>query len=666
MRTDYIRLGLSKVLHFALSCMVCIFLNGCTDDGALPAPDTPKQLSGNFTLRLTLTIDGSNGTARSAVPSRAGDPERPGTSSGQVFENRINRLNLFFVNAATGERKHTAVIPPKVADGTGTVVIELPIEGDELGLTDKTTYTVYVGANLSDDQTDCFLQGNDRAYSVPQRYLDLGYGLTEAYAPGGGIGLQAGFAGESNGYTRKDIAMFCTEPLQVTVDSSSDVFVPEGTFQLERNVAKVLVTCETASSTVAGNADGYEPGVDYCLFSPNADEDLRYPNNYDVAELQGKPRGWIRRQDVKFLINAVNKKSFLMQQWSSNELNNPSHVIDPNQSYGGEGSIYTIQASDGTPQPVTYDDDFCYTAIQDLHYVYTYYVPTLSYEPSRVPRYGQSNTSGTYYEGMYCPENTYEVSGITDSEYHVLLNYRYPWAMMTHVAIAVKFTPRELYVEEDITGNPLDNYTDAGVTEADKETARRLVQEAIDDGQFVTYSFTMDGTTVNKRIVRVNAPDERVASLLLNASIAGNYQLLPADTPYEPESPGLPEGTYYSIFDSDITGKTCFFTYGAAQYIARAEDIRESDTQFGSFRTMRYGRGYFFTYIDNRSDDDADKLAGTDLTYEDASVERNKYYILTVGTFSSPGNIGGKPYYLKVHTSTVAWQGGGDAGIVLQ
>ena len=103
-------------------------------------------------------------------------------------------------------------------------------------------------------------------------------------------------------------------------------------------------------------------------------------------------------------------------------------------------------------------------------------------------------------------------------------------------------------------------------------------------------------------------------------------------------------------------------TTGAALIIAQAAGWGSGDPkQLASFKAMPRGRGYYYTYIDNRKE--SERL--TPLTYADSQVERNMYYILTIRSFSGPGRTGSEPEYVKVHTQIVDWKKGGNAIVEL-
>lgn len=133
---------------------------------------------------------------------------------------------------------------------------------------------------------------------------------------------------------------------------------------------------------------------------------------------------------------------------------------------------------------------------------------------------------------------------------------------------------------------------------------------------------------------------------------------------YDEQQPGFPENTYLSVVGEQ--GETEFYTYGAARTIAvelGKWTEKDDPKKLASFKAMPRGRGYYYTYVDNRKA--TDKPADTPPTYADGQVERNVYYILTVDAFATPGRTGSEPEYIKVHTRVEAWKDGGSANVEL-
>lgn len=484
---------------------------------------------------------------------------------------------------------------------------------------------VYIGVNLSQKQADCFADGN-KEYAVPENEKDNYGSLAEEYAPGRGIGLVEENRGSA--YTRNDIAMFCTEGHQLTLTEDNDKYSISESFALKRNVAKMLVTCNVVEPQEL--VEGAEQNIKYCVLRKGLEE-----------------RGWIRQGDVRFLVNGLNRKSYIMQRatWISEQ--QLFYYEDPNKNLKDNISI----GDDGIPVPQYLRENFLYHAVQTLNQQSRFYVKTLPYEKDRMPN--GLNDETCYYQGLYCPENTFDLSLTDEATKVILANYNYPWPMITHVSITAKFTPKDLFVERDMA-----TYIDEmntklpELTSGMKDTIKNLIANGSSE------------TTLSDKIVRISSPSEKVSWAILTASLAYYYEVQPDGEIYDETKPGFPENTYLSVVGEQ--GETEFYTYGAARTIAvELEKWTENDNpkELASFKAMPRGRGYYYTYVDNRKA--TDKPADTPPTYADGQVERNIYYILTVEAFATPGRTGSEPEYIKVHTRVEAWKDGGSANVEL-
>lgn len=620
-------------------------------------PDTPQLVPDAITLTLYLSFEGEDGGAtRVATDEEEDEVLRPGKNE----ENRINKVDVFLEPTLSDGTVSSNALKKRVSipswQGTGNP-IKLSIATNDWPSSWGGVYNIYIGINLTDDQARAFAAAGNPEYSVLASYQNMKYGLTEAYAPAAGIGLDASsnYGGDDHGkYERKDIAMFCTESRKLILKSQQKVYTIETPFNLKRNVAKVLTTCKATNQ----DANGGVQGVDYCTLKG----DLLYPADYADVNLQGKPRGWIRQKDVRFLVNALNLKSYIMEK-RVEDLNLKKWVnIDPN--YDKLASYFVIQPPNGIPTPQV-DGNFYYNAVQTLNEQSAYYVQTLKYDANRIPQ-AVGNNSNSYYEGLYCPENTFTLEGVSDAERLILEEYNYPWPMITHVSITAKFTPRELYVEAEmadwIQNVPVADYPE--LTPGMREKISKLIEGGKE-------YLTVETDGKSRTIVIINTASEAESQAMLTASLRYYYKVQPGGI-YNHKGEGFPENTYLSVVNRN--GYTEFYTYGAARIIAEAagwsetanpgvpNDEPDDPKVLASFKAMPRGRGYYYTYIDNRKESEPI----TPATYADSQVERNTYYILTINSFSGPGRTGAEPEYVKVHTDVVDWKPGGNAIVELE
>ncbi|OUO73989.1 hypothetical protein B5F71_12170 [Bacteroides sp. An269] len=413
---------------------MCIFsllsLAGCSEDAVLP--DGQTNVSDKTLLTLNFSIEGED-TASRAVDDD--DPEHPAAT----WENNIVTLQVFIKHAdGTWEE------PIYLWDITGS---PYTVELDDLDLTQT---TVYVGANLTMAQAQAFIQQetDDAAYTFTNNVFDLVTDLSP-------------YSTENSDLTgRRHIAMFCTKGIKPKVTETSEdeeatpIEYTTGPFNLKRLVAKILVTCKT-------DGNGYVP-----VSNKNAE-------NFE---------GWIRQSDVKYLVNGLNRKTFIMQQINSevSEAQAYANVVDPNN----ELSVTNAN-----------NDDFYFQPIEG-EYDSPYLRATLPFAEAEL---------SSYTEGIYCPENTFALDET--------ITFEGQQAQITHVCVAAKFTPRNLQVEYDLF-----NYV------AEQQDIEPDIKEDIEE---------LRPSNIDE-VVTVECPSEAVARQLLLSSLqrANNRN-------------GFPEGTYF-------------------------------------------------------------------------------------------------------------------------
>lgn len=663
-----IKTTMAILRNLLLTATLLLLVVGCADDH-LTATEEHAPLAGEIILTVTLSNDDRGKAARAGDETdRKDETSRPGV----YWENEIHTAHLF-IEGTSGMESYTLPLDKALTvENNQPTTIRLPLktaeEVNDYFAILQGRKTIYLGFNLRDEQVKAFKENNKEynvaddgytAYGSPNAY---NYGIVGAYAPENGIGL-------SKESERKHIAMFCMESITTTPTISEDrkVITISDPFLMKRNVAKVLTTCETVSSGETYTNYNYtivdgEENVAYCKLSgslvyPNKD-DFTFDKTGSSLNLRNTNRGWIRQSDVKYMLNGINLKSYIMQKrdWKDGKYS----YIDPNYNKLGE---YITLGEGNAVTPTNYQDDFLYTPNSDMPDSYSYYAQTLPYVSYRMPQKDESNTGGNYYfEGLYCPENTFTFDELDATTINQLNGYQYPWPMMTHVSITALFTPRELYVEKEVK----DYLESDAVTAEDLCVPQEEFAQLMDDIRDLLRDDNdrvVASTEFTEAIKRVLCPNEAVSKAILTASLRmnGMIQQEAIDGIYQPEADGFPPNTYFVI--SRQNGELLFYTYGAAAIVAEAKEgwTKESSAkQIGSFAAMPRGRGYYYTYIDNRPDEE--KIGA--FTLKDAQVERNVYYILTISSISKPGIPTGDQY-IKVHTKTVDWKPGGKGTIEL-
>lgn len=529
-----------------LYIIMCIFgllgWAGCSEDAMLP--DEQTNVPSKTLLTLNFAIEGENAASRSGDD----EPEHPAAD----WEDDIVTLQVFIKHA-----DDTWEEPIYLWDITGS---PYTIKLNDLDLTET---TVYVGANLTMEQTQAFIrqETEQSAYTFSTNDFDL---VTD-FSPYSTV--------DTDLTGRRHIAMFCTEGIKPKVTETSEdeeatpIEYTTGPFNLKRLVAKILVTCKT-------DENGYVP-----VSNKNAE-------NFE---------GWIRQSDVKYIVNGLNRKTYIMQQINNEATTEYANVVDPNNILS---------------ESVSNNGDFYFQPIEGVY--------DSPYLRSALPFVKTSLSS--YTEGIYCPENTFALDET------IQLEGQQP--QITHVCVAAKFTPQNLWVEYDLF-----DYV------ANQQNIEPEVKEAIKQLR------PSDGKPGD--IVEIECTSEAVASQLLLSSL----QL--ANNRNE-----FPEGTYFYHNE-----KKTFYTYGAMRRNATMDDIETNPGVFGDFVPYVGGWGYYYTYVDNRKDyptpDDWNEF------YRHGQVERNRYYILNITGFTQPGSSVTNPNYIMVHTYSFPWKDGGSGEIPL-
>lgn len=459
--------------------------------------------------------------------------------------------------------------------------------------------TIYLGANLDKAQIDAFVKNNEAS--------DVTYdsdGLPNALSPYG-----TGFSGDTP--SLRPIAMFCTRGVAPYETGESGKRIWTANFDLKRLVAKVLVTCQA------------DP----------ADPDHAQLNQEKNPSFQG----WMHMENIWYMVNSRNRKTYAMQKLLPDETDTDANVADPNPNL----SPYVEAATTTDP-----DEGQNYSALIDRDFLFvrrTQYLAhaplfraVLPFEEERL----SESASEPYTEGIYCPENTF--SAPSDAGIIEKLNASdRVWRMLTHVSIMARFTPRILRVEYELF-DYVANASDELFTDAEKTAIETL---------------RPSGEHSTNEVVRIDCLTKQQAAMVLNASLKKNGIY------HEKGESGYFTPDTYFYHEEEATGSDSpYYTYGAARLNYDAFD-KEHPTELGNYVPHLSGYGYYYTYIDNRSENNKSDAF---TFYRHGQVERNRYYILTIKSFSNPGSSIVNPNYIEVNTRTIDWLEGGSGEIELE
>ena len=295
------------------------------------------------------------------APSKAADSDTPEEVGGKAWENDIQTLSVFVRNIHNNAWAWDTIVRLyNVQQGKDYEVrLNKPLTAST---------ELYAAANISTAQETAFMQqvDNGEAYTLPGN----DFRLVEDLAP----------YSTSETARKNTIAMCCTGAAQATKGEEDNHFSVE--FTLKRLVAKVLVTCEEAS-----NVQGGDDNVKYAPVKENL--------------------GWIRLDSLRYALNGLNRKTYILQQIDEKETDTDANVTDPN------------------PDLTKFDTEE--STINDFY----------SFPLGRTGKEGEYekvlpfNSQKDYYEGIYCPENTFYPEETFEEG---------QWMMITHVVISAVFT----------------------------------------------------------------------------------------------------------------------------------------------------------------------------------------------------------------------------------
>lgn len=565
------------IIRYCSLLIIAFSMIGCAADNFSAEVEEEEVVPGDLVVSINVNLDGSGSSM-----SRAEDDEVriPGTAD----ENKLLHGHLFLQNLKDDgnpvEGQTMYYVKVSLNEGENTF---------KLKNIDFGRKRVYIAANLSDKQASYFATTANAEYEIPQTMQDKGYGMTEEFA------------------RATDIAMFCTEG-QILDFIDNKLYVFEEPFTLKRLVAKVHVT-----ATITKTND-----IEYCTLA---------------GPMAGI--GWIRLENVKYLINGLNTKSYLMQKYfTSSEDPNFSIPEDPNFNIENN-----IQVKDNNINPVNYQD-FYFNSIKSVSDFESYFAQAEEYDASRIP----TSNNNSYKKGLYCPENTFTLpSNDAFGKYK-----SDAWPMVTHVIVSAKFTPKKIVVERSLA-DWVQSPDNISISEAIRKEIKNKITAADNLNDNFKSLCTIDCSSDD-------CSSEDVAKAVLKSSLKMAGYLKDDEN-----SQGLPDETYFWNDSKDLP---MVFTYGAAKIFS---NVSTNTEQFDQFATVPDGVGYYYIYLDNTNSTTGDGTESYDRKNpKNSIVERNAYYLVNIKSISGPGDATMKGDNILVNTVKTEWKEGGNAVVDLE
>ena len=561
------------IIKYCSLLIIAFSMIGCAADNFSAEVEEEEVVPGDLVVSINVNLDG-NGSSRSRA--EADEVRIPGTD----VENKLSHGHLFLQNLDDDGNpvKGQTMYYVKVSLNEGENTFKL--KNIDFG-----RKRVYIAANLSDEQARHFATTANVEYEIPLAMQGKGYGMTQEYA------------------RATDIAMFCTEG-QILDFIENKLYVFDNPFTLKRLVAKVHVTATISNTN----------GIEYCTLAGS------------MAGI-----GWIRLKNVKYLINGLNTKSYLMQKYNNNTPEDPNFSIENN-----------IQVQDNNINPVNCED-FYFNSIKSVSEYESNFAQAEKYDASRIPVSNDNSVDNPYTEGLYCPENTFALPAVGQKR-EAFYDYKSDaWPMVTHLIVSAKFTPKKIVVERSLA-----DWVQSPDNISISEAIRMEIKNEIKAADNLNDNF--------KSLCTIECLSEEVAKAVLLSSLkmAGYLK-------EDNNSQGLPDETYFWNDSKDVP---MVFTYGAAKIFSRVSTNAE---QFDQFATVPDGVGYYYIYLDNTNSTTGDGTASYDRKNpKNSIVERNAYYLVNIKSISGPGDATMKGDNILVNTVKTGWKVGGNAVVDLE
>lgn len=589
---------MKKVIYAFLSCFALLLTGGCREQDCVEEIDTSHARNSLY-LNLSLRVNDGSG----AVSRAAGD-EILGTSD----ENAIHSLYLYLFNSANGDLVYRADITKlNQPDHENVYVIKL----QDMDLSEKVS--IYLAANLTPEQaagitkpTATYTTKSTSYTKAINEFAPYAYTLiemTEITPRDIGIAM-TGRAVLKTDETQKDFDIYQytspDTPLPLKVD-------------LERVVAKALLT--VAVATTDNIAEGADKNEDYALIDSG-----------------NKNKGWVRISDIYYFPNGTNKSLYWFKQTDNNE--------DPNSDL-----TYYITSTEADTElalnTAKYQNDFVYYNRTDQYKLYYAYYQAKKFDESQ-------NEANTYTDGMYFLENTFSTSDLTDGHRNQLQTYKLALPMVTSISIALRYTPKEIYVEKGLY-DKLESGT--GMSANEKKQWADMKDAYVDWKSFEEETISTD--EVKNIIFETEADAQFVLtmSLKLNKAYISSTEYGNQVTNGTYSGSKFPDNTFFAFTpdsDSDTGSNTNTFLYHYYTYGAR-----QNITNPIYYVPYVGGWAYYYTYLD-----------GTDTNenptkYSASQVTRNTYYILKLNKITRLGGSKTDPNNIQVNTTVVPWKKGG-------
>lgn len=658
--------------------LFAVLLGACSDmkDDIGPLPEPQPVTVGQTCFRFHISL------AEPGAPTTRA--EEPGESVGSDHENAIRSFYVFIFDENYGYVTDIN-LTGKVENNT-----EYLYSTDNLVLKSGTHYMVafanlpealydkvknlasdpehflYIPVNVGSGPS---VMGMSRFYDVINYFARDSYGRQSLLeeASDGCIQMQA--VGTDNA----DSKLFDLSEVH-SKDNPLDVH-----FELTRSVAKVhLLYADTETSG----------GVDFLKTYKKADET-------GVTNINGGI-GFIRADSVYYTVNSLNRKIYLIPKEAEPSKYSKLWYEDPNMDL--TSVMQKVDAKTYRYDQSELDAEFVYTPPQDYSKLtdaqfYQHFERAEKLDDAKLKR-TKSRQGGGYVKGVYALPNGYAkpTSDQTDGNNLLANNRVNPVRSITHLQVAARLMPRELYVDR-ATWTSVTDGKNTNLTGEERKFVEELFRGATkQDGYYNEDVFMsdrgvrlpVDGAKKNFELDCVHIDFGH------RFQVAGETTVVPNTTDTEVDlyqkierflalclkvqgayrNPGtewqanfFTPGTYWTVplpYTDPVTGKQETKYYFITERMARTP---------GTLTGVRNkivphvgGWCYFFSYIEDynvKNSEDITHYSDPNMGYVNSQLLRNTYYLPQLHRITVPGNGDDGGTYIEVNTFSIPW---GDAG----
>ncbi len=659
--------------------LFAVLLGACSDmkDDIGPLPEPQPVTVGQTCFRFHISL------AEPGAPTTRA--EETGESVGSDHENAIRSFYVFIFDGNYGYVTDIN-LTGKVENNT-----EYLYSTDNLVLKSGTHYMVafanlpealydkvknlasdpehflYIPVNVGSGPS---VMGMSRFYDVINYFARDSYGRQSLLeeAPDGCIQMQ-GIGKNNSGSSSFDLSEVHSK------DNPLDVH-----FELTRSVAKVhLLYADTETSG----------GVDFLKTYKKADET-------GVTNINGGI-GFIRADSVYYTVNSLNRKIYLIPKEAAPDKYPKLWYEDPNMDL--TSVMQQVDAKTYRYDQGELDAEFVYTPPQDYSKLtdaqfYQHFERAEKLDDAKLRR-TNSRQGGGYVKGVYALPNGYAKPTVEQTDGNNLLanNRVNPVRSITHLQVAARLMPRELYVDR-ATWTSVTDGKNTNLTDEERDFVEELFRlSTTKDGYFYEDVFMSD------RGVRLAAGSAK-ANFELDCvhidfgqrfQVAGETTVVPNTTDTEVDlyqkierflalclkvqgayrNPGtewqanfFTPGTYWTVplpYTDPVTGKQETKYYFITERMARTP---------GTLTGVRNkivphvgGWCYFFSYIEDynvKNPEDITHYSDPNMGYVNSQLLRNTYYLPQLHRITVPGNGDDGGTYIEVNTFSIPWVDAGE------